>query len=510
MENDDADEGRKEVTRGKMNTIIKVKSIVPLVVSGIVLIAQIFHSVNVIGNYSKLILPMFMSYSLIAGSIVYFIIDFISASGNLRRKIQYVKLITMYLVLLLVTNRVFKPIAANYKIQFLLTTLILMIIILVDIFYKRGRDYDFICETAPLPKSYLRTHPVRTILETIFRLFPAPVPVALYKVGKPDENSPVIITGNYDLTVRRVAKVIQNLNCRLLICDSRGINVWCSALSGHFSEKSIIQAVKLTHLSEYISHKRLILPQLCAAGVDLEKIREETGFRAVFGPVYIEHIKEFLNSRHSEARIRKVEFDLMQRLEMAVGSPIILVILIVFIYLFIDISKLSFILPAVYFFAVAQAIIYPFRLFKRTVYWALVYSICVTTVLIIVKNIIPGIATGDIITIGIGIFYLVNEFEGWSPLLKYNLKSMYKSPAVPEIRVDTALCNGCRLCFQVCPKSVFSIENGKAMVVNKAECINCTACYKRCPPEAIVHSFDNREKAECGCVYCRVADSINE
>ena len=350
----------------------------------------------------------------------------------------------------------------------------------------------------------------RTILETIFHLFPVSVEAALYKVGNPAGQSPVIITGNYELTVRRVAKVINGLDCWLLICDSRGINVWCSTLSGHFSGESIIDAIKLTNLSEFVSHKRIILPQLCAAGVNLDEIRKETGFRAVFGPVYIKDIKDFIKKRSDEAAIRQVKFDIKQRFEMAVGSPIILVTLLVFIYLFIGISKLLFIVPTIYLFAVIQSIIYPIRPIKRAVFWGGLYAICVAGLLIVAKSIIPAITTGDIMAVGLGMFYLSNEYEGWSPLTKYNFKAMYKGAAIPEIRVDTELCTGCRLCFQVCPKGVFSIESGKAKVVKREECIKCTACYTRCPTEAISHSFDNREPAECGCAYCRAADSLKD
>lgn len=486
-----------------MKTLTKVKIAVPLIIFCIILTGLLFRASA--GGHSGRI-PVFISYSLIVAIVWYFIVDFISAAGYLQRKIRFVQLLAAYFVFLIIINR-FELLSP--EMQLILTGLISAFIIIFDIFFSPPRDFDFISDVKKLPKKYLKPHLLRTALETIFRLFPVPVPVALYKVGNPNEKSHVIVTGNYELTVRRVAKAIQGSDCWLLVCDSRGINVWCSTLSGHFSGKSIIQAIKLTNLAKYVSRKRIILPQLCAAGVDLEAIIKETGFRAVFGPVYIERINDFINRRADEAEIRKVKFEFKQRIEMAIGSPIILMALLSFIYLFTGISKLLFIIPLIYFFAGVHAAIYPSRPFKRAVYWAAAYSICVTVILIIVENIIPAITTGTIITIGIGIFYLINEFEGWSPLTKYNFKAMYKGPTIPEIEVDAELCTGCRLCFQVCPKGVFSIESMKAIVVKREECINCTACYTRCPTGAIVHSFDNREGAECGCAYCRAADGIN-
>lgn len=52
-----------------------------------------------------------------------------------------------------------------------------------------------------------------------------------------------------------------------------------------FSEKNIIYAIELAHLSKYVSHKKLILPQRYAPCVDIQMI----GFESVFGPVYIEY-----------------------------------------------------------------------------------------------------------------------------------------------------------------------------------------------------------------------------
>ena len=324
----------------------------------------------------------------------------------------------------------------------------------------------------------------------------------------------MIVTGNYELTVRRVAKALQGLDCWLLICDSRGINVWCSSLSGHFSEKNIIHAIELTHLSKYVSHKNIILPQLCASGVNIQVIKQKIGFVSVFGPVYIKNIEEFLNENKDESELRKVKFNLWQRIEMAVSSPLILVTVLALIYLFIDLSKVLFIFPIIYFISVAHGIIYPYRPIKFIPLWSFLFSLGVTGVITGIVNLSQFFnsdwAIGIGITLGFSTFYMINEFEGWSPLVKYNLKSIYKGINVPEIRVNEEFCNGCRLCFQVCPKSVFTIESGKAKVLDRKECIDCSACYNQCPTEAIDHSSDKREKETCSCGYCKIQDSLKE
>ena len=46
-------------------------------------------------------------------------------------------------------------------------------------------------------------------LQTAFRLFPWPTETGLREVGRPDASSPVLLTGNYDLTVRRLVRALE-------------------------------------------------------------------------------------------------------------------------------------------------------------------------------------------------------------------------------------------------------------------------------------------------------------
>ncbi len=500
-----------------MRTSTKVKLVVPPIIFFITFIGQLFHSIFIERSYRISFLPFFISYSFVTGLIGYFVIDLVTATGNLRRKIRFIKLLSLYFVFLMIMNR-YLTFDSNLNtiipiIPLILTALIVVFILISDNFFRSKLDFDYIPEIKNLPQKYLRPHPFRTILETIFRLFPLPEPVALYKVGNPDDRSPVIVAGNYELTVRRVANALQGLDYWLLICDSRGINVWCSSLSGHFSEINIIHAIELTQLSKQVSHKRIVLPQLCAPGVDIQAIKQKTGFVSVFGPVYIEYIEDFLKDR-DDSELRKVRFDLWQRIEMAMGSPIILTAVLTFIYLFIDTSKLLFILPTLYSIAVVHAIIYPYRPIKQISQWSFLYSLgatgVVTSIILLTRSFDLSWSIGIAITLGISTFYLINEFEGWSPLVKYNLKSIYKGINIPEISVNTELCIGCRLCFQICPKGVFTIEDGKAKVLDRTDCIECAACYSRCPAGAINHSSDKKEKEICACTYCKIQDNLKE
>jgi len=90
----------------------------------------------------------------------------------------------------------------------------------------------------------------------------------LYAIGKPDGNSPVLVSANYKLTFDVLRKNLVGLDCRLLILDTKGVNVWCAAGKGTFGTDELVNRIQATGLSEVVTHKRLILPQLGASGVN--------------------------------------------------------------------------------------------------------------------------------------------------------------------------------------------------------------------------------------------------
>ena len=60
-----------------------------------------------------------------------------------------------------------------------------------------------------------------------------------------------------------------------------------------------------------------------------------------------------------------------------------------------------------------------------------------------------------------------------------------------EIKVDLEKCNGCGTCVDVCPVSVFELQDvegydtKKASPVNQDACIVCRSCEVQCPQQAI-------------------------
>jgi ubiquinone/menaquinone biosynthesis C-methylase UbiE len=170
----------------------------------------------------------------------------------------------------------------------------------------------------------------KTLLLDLFSLinrFIPPYPktaTGLYRVGNPNHHSPLLVTGNYELTVRRLVREIDGrADCWLLVADSRGINVWCAAGGGHFTADDVISAIKTSGTQEVVDHRVLILPPLCANGVDGWRIRKETGWGVHWGPVRASDLPAYLSAgRKKTDAMRRVSFPLRNRLEMTVVSTI--------------------------------------------------------------------------------------------------------------------------------------------------------------------------------------------
>ncbi|MEN3189847.1 MAG: HgcAB-like fusion protein [Atribacterota bacterium] len=158
------------------------------------------------------------------------------------------------------------------------------------------------------------------IIETLLRMFPFPCKPSLIKIGNPNQNSPVFLTCNFHLTVERVKKALIGINCYLLIANSKGINVWCAATGGHFTNHSVISALKTSGIEKLVSHRKVILPQLAASGIEAKTIKNKTGWEIIWGPIYAKDIPLFINNNFQKiSSMREVEFPLSQRIEMAVA-----------------------------------------------------------------------------------------------------------------------------------------------------------------------------------------------
>lgn len=135
----------------------------------------------------------------------------------------------------------------------------------------------------------------------------------LYSLGKPGPESPVFVTANYSLSFDALRTSVKGIDGYILVLDTKGINVWCAAGKGTFGTEEVVKRVQEVELSQVVSHRRLILPQLGAPGVSAHEVQKRTGFRVDYGPVRAIDLPRYLTNG-ADAEMRQVRFPLKDRI----------------------------------------------------------------------------------------------------------------------------------------------------------------------------------------------------
>lgn len=137
----------------------------------------------------------------------------------------------------------------------------------------------------------------------------------LYAVGGAGSDSPVLVTANYKLTFDALRKELSGISAWILVLDTEGVNVWCSAGKGTFSSEEVCRRVAESRLDAVVSHRELILPQLGAPGVSARDVRKTCGFSVSWGPVRASDIRAYLgNGKKAGPEMRSIDFPLLRRL----------------------------------------------------------------------------------------------------------------------------------------------------------------------------------------------------
>jgi hypothetical protein len=160
----------------------------------------------------------------------------------------------------------------------------------------------------------------------------------LYCVGKPGQDSPVLVTANYKLTFDTLRRELNSLDAWILVVDTRGINVWCAAGKELFCTREVVHRVIQSRLKKVVRHNQIILPQLAATGVSALKVRKESGFNVIWGPIKASKIQEFVAAGcKAEKSMRRVTFTLPERVVLVpvelshLSKPTVWVMLAVFL-----------------------------------------------------------------------------------------------------------------------------------------------------------------------------------
>ena len=140
----------------------------------------------------------------------------------------------------------------------------------------------------------------------------------IYAIGQPDENSPVLVTANYKLSLDRLRQELEGISAWIMPIDTNGINVWCAAGKKTFGTDTLVRSIKEFRLSELVAHREVILPQLGAPGVAAYLLRGSTGFTALYGPVHAADIREYLAvGKKASPSMRRPRFNLADRAALA-------------------------------------------------------------------------------------------------------------------------------------------------------------------------------------------------
>jgi hypothetical protein len=109
-----------------------------------------------------------------------------------------------------------------------------------------------------------------------------------------DPDAPLLVTGNYLLSVLAVVRAVGERPVRILVVDTDGINVWCAAGKGRFSADTILVELDRYGPDLLGDRPRLILPKLALAGVKIGLLRK-LGYRPVIGPVHARDLPDWLD-----------------------------------------------------------------------------------------------------------------------------------------------------------------------------------------------------------------------
>ncbi len=349
---------------------------------------------------------------------------------------------------------------------------------------------------------------LRTVFGTLFRLLPLSVEPGLRFFGHPDDKSPVFVTANFDLTVKRVTKYLKDLDCYLLVAPTRGVNVWCAAKGGNFTAHSLISVVKTSGLSSKLVNRTLILPQLAAPGVDTELVKKKTGWDCKFGPVYAKDIPEYAaNGFKKTDSMRRVRWPLTDRLDVGIGIffPIFLAILaILAIFSRAWMSEivilswgLLFLMYGFYPLIPGKAGWHKILFLEALMVVSLLgYILLDGNQLNYIRNLF-FMAMGLVILIGI-------DFDGVTPLYKSAFDPLLDKIGIKrlgpvdfherakiassKITINQNQCTSCGICYDVCPRGVYEMGKDKQVkvVIKYPElCEVCEACIMQCPTRAI-------------------------
>jgi len=339
--------------------------------------------------------------------------------------------------------------------------------------------------------------------DTLLRMLPHRAPTGLVRIGRPGRESPVLLTGNYTLTVRRMRQALAGRDAWLLCANSRGINVWCAAGGGHLTHHDVVSVLRTSGIGDRVDHRELILPQLCATGVERRKVTALTGWRARWGPARLEDLADFLDRRGGVRKAQRfMRFPLWERLEMAVmwGGPMLLLGGPLVAWLAGG-AGLAAVAAAVLSVVGGMFLLLPWLRVTGPWRWPthLLFAVVGTVAGTVLARALGASGPGPLALAGgaavVAAGLLALDLPGTTPWYGSAINT-WRNEA--HIELVESRCTGAAECVQVCPRDVLQMDGPrrKVAIARPGQCIQCGACIVQCPVDALRFRYDDGRVVE--------------
>ncbi len=123
---------------------------------------------------------------------------------------------------------------------------------------------------------------------------PVQVEPKIYRIGEPDENSPVMFTTNFSLTYYTVESDVESsrIPSYVLVVDTEGTSVLTAYSGDKLNEKTVADALTKYGVEDLVKHRKLIIPGYVA--VMSGKLEEATNWEVIVGPRECSMLPKFL------------------------------------------------------------------------------------------------------------------------------------------------------------------------------------------------------------------------
>ncbi len=218
---------------------------------------------------------------------------------------------------------------------------------------------------------------IKDIYQTFFRFVRFPCATGFFSIGNPNQNSPILVTCNFDYTVRHLKKYLikEDINCFLAVLNTQGTNVWCAAVEGVMTTDTLLSLLKVNNVESITKHKQLIIPQLAAAGIKRKELAVH-GWTGIYGPVYFQDLKLFLDNGLKRTRnMQALDYGYRERFKMAISHAVFCTLICIVPTVLLASDWWKFWLISIWYLALAMQLIEQFIPIKRLLYKGLIFGL---------------------------------------------------------------------------------------------------------------------------------------